>query len=122
MATLTDILQWKYPGAEWSIQGQDYATLVWAPTNTLTKPTLTELQGFSAEVDGLIAQAMRQDRQRERLLETDRLLVALSALTDALVDVRGKLRSTALSSALDGQITTRLNSIKTRIDEIKNAP
>src|SRR5215207_2176781 len=121
MATLTEILQYKYAGAQWSIQGQDYDTLVWYPANTLAKPTLSEMQGFSAEVDGLIAQALRQDRQRDRLFAADQLLLALSGLADALVDIRSKMKSTSLNVALDTAITTRLTTIKTKIDEIKNA-
>ena len=37
-------LEYAYPGMQWSIQGNDYSTLVWHPGNAQAKPTEPELQ------------------------------------------------------------------------------
>lgn len=50
MANLAQILTKKYAHAEWTVTENDYNSLIWYPTNTLSKPTEAELRAFDAEV------------------------------------------------------------------------
>src|SRR5215203_2146354 len=115
MAALSQILQYKYVNAQWSLSNEDYNTLVWYPENTVAKPTLATLQGFSAEVDGLIATDERDARRRDNVLAGGQLLTALSAIVDALADIQTKLRTTALTSALNTTLTAQITTVKNRI-------
>lgn len=122
MASLTEILQYKYPGSQWSMTGGDYNTLVWYPANTLPKPSLAELQGFSAEVDAMMATEARQARQRDTLLNQDQLLRALSVLINAVVDLQTRFATRVSNPGLNATAVNQATAMKTRIDEINNAP
>lgn len=51
MATIPQILSVKWPGTDWTVEGDDYSTLVWRSEN---KPTEAEIRAFSDEVDAHI--------------------------------------------------------------------
>ena len=67
---IADALQALKPGAQWSLEGEDYTGLNWLDSNQ-TKPTETEVNSKIAELDN--AEAMRLLR-----IERDRRI----ALTD----------------------------------------
>jgi hypothetical protein len=120
MAFIRDILPRKWIGAIWSIRGDDYNTLVWSAENTVTKPTEEEIRAFSSEVDGIIEEENRQSRRGHALYDRqDALVDILWALSDAIDDIQGKLRAAALSSALDSNAENRIDTIRTRLAQIR---
>lgn len=50
MANLAEILTKKYQQCAWTIEADNYNSLVWYPQNTIEKPTEAELRAFDAEV------------------------------------------------------------------------
>jgi len=82
MTDYAAVLTATYPDALWSMVNDDYATLVWDPSNTAKKPTKAKLDAawpqiqyqrdkaaveaarrarYQAETDGLYFEAMRED-------------------------------------------------------------
>ncbi|MBI1181082.1 MAG: hypothetical protein GC201_11025 [Alphaproteobacteria bacterium] len=53
MAGIGDILARKWPGAEWLVRGDEYASLVWRSDGTA--PTEAAIRAYSDEVDVQIA-------------------------------------------------------------------
>lgn len=52
MATLSQILGYKWPGAEWSMSGDEYGTLAWLGGGK--PPSEDKIRAFSSEVDVLM--------------------------------------------------------------------
>lgn len=50
MATISDVLTKKYAQYEWTVTGDDYASLIWYSSNSIPKPTEEELRAFDIEV------------------------------------------------------------------------
>lgn len=48
---IAQVLSFGWPGAQWTMQGQDYGTLVWHSANPQPKPDLEEIQAKMAEYD-----------------------------------------------------------------------
>lgn len=42
--TLSEKISVAYPGAQWSLFGDDYETLIWSDGNNVPKPTLEEIE------------------------------------------------------------------------------
>ena len=53
MIDYTKILQYKYPNAEWTLNGDDYKGLTWL--SDTPKPTKSTLDGLWQEVQNLVA-------------------------------------------------------------------
>lgn len=70
MARLAQILYVKYPGARWSLQGDDYDQLEWH-SDDIPKPSLKELQSHSDEVDREIQWIEIRAERNRRLRDTD---------------------------------------------------
>ena len=66
MRDLSKALTSLYPGAQWSLVGNDYSGLDWMMSNTLPKPSKEELE---AEADRLHQVWLNNQYQRDRALE-----------------------------------------------------
>jgi len=67
MIDYTKILEYKYPTAEWTLNGDDYEGLTWL--SDTPKPSKSTLDGLWAEVqDLIIAKAEAKASQRQALL------------------------------------------------------
>lgn len=76
MATIGDILARKWPGAQWCLEGDSYASLEWLSDGE--PPTESGIRALSAEVDQLML--------RERMVATPmqfRLALDAAGLLDA---------------------------------------
>jgi hypothetical protein len=71
MATLADILSKKWPGASWSLYGDDYNKLTWYPENTLPKPTEAEIRAFDTEVSLELRWDVVREKRNTLLSECD---------------------------------------------------
>lgn len=110
MATLAQILEKKYPGRQWRLVGDDYATLEFLDVGVV--PTEVEIRAFSAEVDGLIADETLKRRQVQLILsDPGRLFLALDILADAV----NELAAGGLTPATQ----TKINALRNRLDAIR---
>ena len=66
MKDLTKALASLYPGAQWSLNGDQYSGLEWLPGNDKPKPTQEELE---AEADRLHQVWLNNQYQRDRAKE-----------------------------------------------------
>jgi hypothetical protein len=67
MIDYTKILNAKYPGAQWSLNGDDYSGLTWL--SDTTKPTKKQLDDLWAEVQAeIVAEAATQATAKAALL------------------------------------------------------
>lgn len=115
MASLAEILSRRWPGAQWTITGDDYATLQWLPENTVARPSEKEIRSLSAEVDAEI-EAKRKARARidSLMQDADRLFLALEILARA-VDELQSLQPMATRTAAVDALVGKLQEIRTRV-------
>ena len=66
MRDLSKALTSLYPGAQWTLNGDDYSGLEWLPGNTVPKPQREELE---AEADRLQQIWVNNQYQRDRSRE-----------------------------------------------------
>jgi len=71
MANLAEILTKKYINSEWTVNADDYNSLIWYPTNTLPKPTEAELRTFDAEVSLELRWDVVRNRRNKLLVQCD---------------------------------------------------
>lgn len=121
MATIAQILPRRWPGAIWSIQGDDYSTLAWNVASPQVKPTEAEVRAESASVDTEIAAEQRLERQQDALQSDSRdaYLKAIERLTFAVNDIQDKLKANALSAPLDATATAQIDALQTRLQQIR---
>lgn len=55
---IAQVLSFGWPGANWTMEGQDFGSLVWHPTNSQPKPTLDEIQSKMVEYDATRARQL----------------------------------------------------------------
>lgn len=120
MATLVQILSYKFAGSEWTMnntEADDYANLIWH--SATPKPTESEIRAFSAEVDGLFAADERLRRQRRAFEsgEIDAILKGFEILALSQKQVINKLKPAAITEAIT---TTALDAMLARIAQIRN--
>ena len=85
MITIAQILNLKWPGQQWSIDGDNYDSLFWNPNNASPKPTLQEIEDVRVEAEVML-EWIRIRRQRDSLLKnTDWTQLNNSPLTPELV-------------------------------------
>lgn len=123
MATIAEILQHIWPGTEWTVDDDDYATLNWAAGNGVTKPTEEEIRSHDAEVDAVISDEGRLNRQQRAMPDApDYLLKTVETLIDGLIEIRrvvNDLRTTIVSQAHTGSFTSWDNDVVTKIANLK---
>ncbi|MGE0256816.1 MAG: hypothetical protein AB7N54_19485 [Alphaproteobacteria bacterium] len=108
MATLADILARKWPGARWSLRGDDYASLRWAEDAPC--PSEQDIRRHAAEVDADMAEDARaKQAQAELLGEPGALLRIVAELAAAIADLQAQtgLADPARQSAI-AALETRL--------------
>lgn len=120
MATLIQILAYKFQGSEWTMhnsEADDYANLVWH--SATPKPSESEIRAFSAEVDTLFAADERLRRQRKAFEsgEIDAILRGFEILAMSQRQVINKLRPQSLTEPIT---TTALDAMLARIQAIRN--
>lgn len=120
MATLVQILGYKFRGSQWTMhntEADSYANLTW--TDPTPKPTEAELRAFSAEVDGLFAADERLRRQRKAFesADIDAILRALEILAMSNKQIINKLRPQALNDPIT---TVALDALLARIQAIRD--
>lgn len=131
MATIPQILNYIYPGMQWTIQEDDYDTLIWEAGNATPKPTEAEIRANAAAVDILVADAERQARQQRAMADApDYLLRAIEILIDAMIEIRrvvNDIRTTAVVSAHTGSYTAwdstvvnRIAALKQKVTDLRN--
>lgn len=117
MATIAEILQYKWPGSEWSIEGDDYGTLNWISTD-IPKPTQAEIRQHNGAVEQLIAAQRKAERKRDRLMEApEAMLQMVDILSETLQDVINSLKPASVSKTIN---VVRLNQLIDKINSIKN--
>lgn len=115
MATLAEILARKWPGAQWTIHGDDYARLEWLSGNAVPKPREEEIRAKAAEVDAEIEAERRAVMRREAILgDADRLFLALEVLARA-VDELQALQPLATRTAPVDALITKLVEIRSKV-------
>lgn len=118
MASIAEILQYKWPGAEWAIEGDDYNTLVWISTN-VPKPTQQQIHQHNGEVNQLIAAERKAERQRNKLMDKpEAMLQIIDALSTTLQDTINSLKPAAISAPIN---TEKLNALIDKINAVKNS-
>lgn len=115
MATIAEILSRRWPGAQWTITGDDYASLQWLPENTVAKPSKEEILAYAAAVDAEI-EAERKARARVDAImqDADRLFLALEILARA-VDELQALQPLATRTAAVDALVAKLTEIRSKI-------
>lgn len=114
MATISQILSHKWAGAQWSMEGDAYAGLVWQDASP--KPTEAEIMAFSVEVDGILAQIAAEERWRDALENADGVLMAFEILSAAVADLQAKARVT---TALTQANINKINGLVTKLAQIR---
>lgn len=120
MATLVQILAYKYPGKQWTMHNTAadlYSNLVWLDASPA--PSETELRAFSSEVDGLFAADERLNRQRKAFEsgQIDAILRGFEILAMSQKQVINKLRPQALTDPIT---TVALDALLARIQAIRD--
>jgi hypothetical protein len=95
----------KFPGSIFTIDGDDYSTLIWYPENSIPKPPEATIRSYSDEVDALVkadndAQAQQQamfDRP-DTILTMFEILASenptrIAALRDKIANIRATVTS-----------------------------
>lgn len=74
MSTLNyfHLIQNLRPNSIFSIDGNDYSTLVWHTNNTTTKPTETEILSKNTEMINTMSYDLLRIRRNELLIESDK--------------------------------------------------
>ena len=117
MATIAEILHYKWPGAEWAIDEDDYTTLLWLSTD-IPKPTFAEIRQHNGEVQQLIAVDRKAERQRDKLLERPESMVEIvDVLVDVVKQINDSIKPASLSKPID---STRLNALFDKVQVVKN--
>lgn len=130
MATIAEILAHSWPGAEWTIAGDDYDSLQWF-TSTVTKPTEAEIRAFDSEVTAAIADRDKKDRQQRALDDApDYLLRALETLIHGMAEIRrvvNDIRSTVVPAAHTGDFTAwdsdvvaKIVALRQKVTDLRN--
>jgi len=69
MITIANVLSEMWPNCSWSIDGDNYDTLVWSENNSVKKPTLKQIQDKRIKAE--ISLAWKQIRsKRDKLLSS----------------------------------------------------
>lgn len=123
MATIAQILSAHWPNQQWTIDEDDYATLMWDGENSRPKPTEAEIRGFSDEVDALLADEAQRSRQQRAMIDApDYMLKVIEILIDGMVEIRrvvNDIRSTAVAQAHTGSYTAWDTNVVSRIAALK---
>lgn len=131
MATIAEIISRHWPGNLWSMDVDDYATLVWEQGNPDAKPLEATIRALSATTDAEIAVENRERRQQVAMLDRmDAVLKALEVLVRGeyeivrvLNDLRGKILSSALSGTLttyDSTVVNAVTSLRDKLQQIRD--
>ena len=79
------------PGAEYSLDGEDYSDLNWLDSG-ITKPTETEINNKIAELDGAEAMKLLREKRNRLLAVTDWRASSDLTLSDDWKNYRNELR------------------------------
>ena len=131
MATISEILSRFWPGTEWTITSNDYATLIWYPSNQVEKPSETEILSHSTETDTIISNESKARRQQVAMNDApDYLLKAIEILINGMVEIHRviqDIRNTIVAQAHTGDFTTwdvdavqKIQNLRARIQELRN--
>ena len=107
MATISQVLSHKWPGAQWSMEGDTYAGLVWM--DAAPKPTEAEILSFSVEVDGILAQIAAEKRWRDANIVRSEKIEKQDSVTRVHFDIRRIDGASKFKDALyfpDGEMPT----------------
>lgn len=124
MASLPEILQFAWPGNEWSCANhgdlsEAYATLIWDVGNSDLKPSLAEVRAQEVDAGAHWAAEYRKDRRIDKLLEErDAFLTAFDIIGDALAELaqKGALRN---GQTLDPTVVQRVQAFRQRVAAAK---
>lgn len=130
MATISEILSYAFPNAEWVITGDDYDSLQWL-TPGVVKPTEAELRAISTEVDGVVADRDKRNRQQQALADApDYMLCAIETLIQGMAEIRrviNDVRSTVVPAAHTGDFTewdsdiiAKIVSLRQKVIDLRN--
>lgn len=77
MTTITEldyrqVIDHLCPGSFFTIDDNDYSTLIWDPSNTYTKPTESQIQAKNIELINIIAYDHLRMKRDKLLAETDK--------------------------------------------------
>ena len=100
---IASVLQSLKPGAEWTLNGNDYDGLTWLDAKQ-TQPTETEVNSKISELDNAEAMRLLRIERDTRIAKTDWRASADLTLTDAWKTYRQALRD------LPASATPKLNS------------
>ena len=109
---ITHALEALKPGAQWSINGQNYSGINWIDSSQ-TKPTETEVNSKISELDNAEAMRLLREERNKRIALTDWRASSDLTLTDAWKTYRQALRDLPASATpkLDSSYNLDLTSI-----------
>lgn len=109
MISLAHVLQYKYPGTEWTVTGNDYNSLQWADTNQIPKPSHEDLLSYWDEVDLLYRWDVVRARRNALLTQCDWTQIPDSPLSaevkTAWATYRQALRDITAQPVIPEQVT-----------------
>ena len=137
MATIKQILVRRWPGMWWTLDGDDYATLVWFDSHNspTLKPTEAEIRAWSESVDAEIALEERAQRQQDALNgdSVDAILTALERIIKGEAEIKRKIDNLIVElkdtsfvgnvktnlSPWNSSIVANIQAVLNRIDDIR---
>lgn len=120
MATIAQILPEFFPGNEWTIDGDDYATLRWFGPDP--KPDEATIRANSDATDLIVADKVRREEQQRALNDApDYLLTGFEIIIAALVDIRKVilLRHSTAASQFDQDVINKVVAMRNKIAAIR---
>ena len=131
MATIPEILQRTWPGTEWTIDEDNYETLIWPAGNAVAKPTESDIRSHSDAVDALLADETQRSRQQQALQDApDYLLKAIETLIEGMIEIRravNDIRNTMVGAAHTGSFTewdaaivSKIAALRQKVIDLRN--
>ena len=133
MAEISQILSLFWLGAEWQINGDDYSTLEWYPSNAGAKPSETEIRARSEEADVALADLERKSKQQAAMRDApDYMLRGFEIMLALIIEQRrviNNMRNTIVAQAHTGDFTPWDDDVvnlgialRQKLLDIRNAP
>ena len=109
---IPDALQALKPGAQWTLNGDDYSGLTWLDSSQ-TKPTETEVNSKNSALDNAEAMRLLRIERDTRIAKTDWRASSDLTLADAWKTYRQALRDLPASATpkLDSSFNLDLTSV-----------
>lgn len=114
---LAEMLALGFPGAQWSITGDDYATLQWDAGNVAAKPTEAAIRAFHDQAVAAFTLSQRRRRQNQSFWDQrpDAQLAVIEIIVASFANLYQNLPA-SVRNALDPQAVQAMQTLKQKID------